>query len=231
MAPIQLVIFDIAGTIVEDRGEVLGCFAKALEKNGITVAPDDLREWKGASKREVIRHFVERQVGGQAVDLSQRIDRTYGDFCQVLEDSYRGQGVKPIEGAETAFEWLLKHNVRIATTTGFPREISDMILRTAGWEKMFQACISSDDVALGRPAPFMIFHAMEATGVQDVSRVINVGDTPLDLQAGTHAGVRGVVGVLTGMHDRARLSREPHTHILASVADVPALLEREFGAS
>jgi phosphoglycolate phosphatase-like HAD superfamily hydrolase len=69
---------------------------------------------------------------------------------------------------------------------------------------------------------------MEATGVQDVRQVINVGDTPLDLQAGTNAGVRGVVGVLTGPHGEEHLKREPHTHIIPSVADLRALIEREF---
>lgn len=229
MEPIQLVIFDIAGTIVQDRGEVVACFAEALQKNGILVAADELREWKGASKREVIRHFVERQEGGQAREVSQRIERTYRDFCQMLEESCR-HGVAAIPGAQPTFKWLHAHKVRIATTTGFPRGISEMILRAAGWEKTFDVNISSDDVRLGRPAPFMIFRAMEATGVTRVSQVINVGDTPLDLQAGSNAGVRGIVGVLTGMHDLARLSREPHSHILPSVADIPALLESEFRA-
>ena len=51
----------------------------------------------------------------------------------------------------------------------------------------------------GRPAPYMIFRAMEAVGVTQWREVINVGDTPLDLQAGTNAGVLGVAGVLTGL--------------------------------
>ena len=48
-------------------------------------------------------------------------------------------------------------------------------------------------------------------------------DTALDLQAGHNAGVRFNVGVLSGAHTRARLSAEPHTHLLATVADLPTL--------
>jgi phosphoglycolate phosphatase-like HAD superfamily hydrolase len=69
----------------------------------------------------------------------------------------------------------------------------------------------------------MIFRAMEATGVADPGEVINVGDTPLDLQAGSNAGVRGIVGVLTGAHGREELARERHTHIVDSIANVPAI--------
>jgi len=86
--------------------------------------------------------------------------------------------------------------------------------------------VSSDDVAQGRPSPYMIFHAMEAARVDRVAEVMAVGDTPLDLQAGTNAGVRAVVGVLTGAFNRERLASEPHTHILASVAEVPALVAK-----
>ena len=77
----------------------------------------------------------------------------------------------------------------------------------------------------------MIFHAMEAAKVISVDQVVNVGDTPLDLRAGSNAGVRVVVGVLTGMHREDRLRREPHTHILPSVAELPSLLDSKFDGS
>lgn len=229
MSPIRLVIFDIAGTIIEDHGEVLSSFKRALMQNGIPAEENELREWKGASKREVIRHFVQRQTGGNALAATQRIDKTYRDFRQMLEDHYQNNVVVPVQGATATFDWLLHHDIHIATTSGFYREVNDLILKKAGWEDIFRASVCSDDVALGRPAPFMIFHAMEAVQVANVSQVMNVGDTPLDLQAGVNAGVREVIGVLTGTHTEERLKRERHTHILSSVAEIPALFEREFG--
>lgn len=54
---IKLVVFDVAGTIIEDHGEVLSAFRLALQQSGIGFADT----WRGASKREVIRHFVEGQ--------------------------------------------------------------------------------------------------------------------------------------------------------------------------
>jgi phosphoglycolate phosphatase-like HAD superfamily hydrolase len=49
------------------------------------------------------------------------------------------------------------------------------------------------------------------------------GDTTSDLVAGTAAGASVVAGVLTGAHDRAQLETAPHTHILDSIADLPAV--------
>jgi len=65
---------------------------------------------------------------------------------------------------------------------------------------------------------------MEAARVDSVAEVVAAGDTPLDLQAGTNAGLRAVVGVLSGASTAENLRREPHTHIVPSVANLPALL-------
>ena len=58
--------------------------------------------------------------------------------------------------------------------------------------------------------------------------MVAVGDTPLDLQAGTNAALLGVVGVLSGASTAENLRRESHTHILPSVANLPALLLSQF---
>ena len=223
MDAIRLVIFDVAGTIVEDRGEVLSAFSAALERHGIAHDTAELKEWKGASKQEVIRHFVRRQAGPEVSESA--VAAVYADFRTGLERHYRDQGVLPIAGAAETFQWLRERGILTATTSGFYREISDLILELAGWSDIFAARISSSDVPMGRPMPYMIFRAMEAAGVTSVHEVINVGDTPLDLQAGTNAGVREVVGVLTGVHGKDRLQCEPHTALLASVADLPRWME------
>ena len=223
MDAIKLVIFDVAGTIVEDHGEVLRAFSTALEKHGVAHSAAELKEWKGASKQEVIRHFVRRQAGPEVSESA--VAAVYADFRSGLESHYRDQGVVPIAGAAETFQWLRERSILMATTSGFFREISELILELAGWRAIFAARISSSDVPMGRPAPYMIFRAMEAAGVTSVREVINVGDTPLDLQAGTNAGVREVVGVLTGLQGKDRLQCEPHTALLASLADLPRWME------
>ena len=47
-----------------------------------------------------------------------------------------------------------------------------------------------------------------------------------NLQAGTNAGARVVVGVTTGKLGFAELAVERHTHLLDSVAGIPALVDR-----
>jgi phosphoglycolate phosphatase-like HAD superfamily hydrolase len=70
----------------------------------------------------------------------------------------------------------------------------------------------------------MILTAVLRLHIDAVAEVAVVGDTSNDLLAGTRSGASLVVGVLTGAHSRAELERAPHTHLIDSVADLPALL-------
>ena len=111
MDAIKLLIFDVAGTIVQDRGEVLRAFSTALEKHGVAHTTAELKEWKGSSKQEVIRHFVRRQAGPEVSESA--VADVYGDFRRELERHCRDNGVLPIPGrrrllhgcTNTAFCW------------------------------------------------------------------------------------------------------------------------------
>jgi phosphonatase-like hydrolase len=219
---IRLIVLDVGGTIIEDRGDVPETLRSALAKQGITATPAEISEWRGASKREIVRHFVELQTMPPGADREKLVTAIYQDFNARLGEIYRT--VPPIAGAEDAIQNLRQSGYLLATTTGFDREITIPIFHRLGWEKYFAAIVCSDDVAQGRPAPFMLFHAMESARVNSVAEVMAVGDTPLDLQAGSNAGLRAVVGVLSGVSRAELLQREPHTHILPSVANLPALL-------
>jgi phosphonatase-like hydrolase len=212
---IRLVVLDVGGTIIEERGDVPETLRAAFANHGITVSPAEIGQWRGASKREIVRRFVDKQTLPAGVDPE-----------RLAADNAVYQTVPPIAGAEDAIRMLRESGYLVATTTGFDRQTTTAIFRRLGWEKYFVASVSSDDVVLGRPSPYMIFHAMESARVNRVAEVIAVGDTPLDLQAGSNAGLGGVVGVLSGASKAEQLRREPHTHILPSVADLPALVDR-----
>jgi phosphonatase-like hydrolase len=225
---LRLVALDVGGTIIQDHGEVPTAMHAALTKRDVAVTLPEIAEWRGASKRAMVRHFVDRTAIADAKRAA-LTDEIYADFSVLADAAYAH--VQPIAGARDAIRDMRGQGLKIAATTGFDRALLDKILRRLGWHDLFDATVASDEVADGRPAPFMLFHAMEKTGVENVADMAAVGDTPLDLQAATNAGARGVIGVLTGAGTEERLAREAHTHILPSVADLPALLRRDFGAA
>ncbi len=226
MQETKLVVFDLAGTVIEDAGQVPAAFTAALRNHEIEITSGSLREMRGASKREVIQRFVERQPDVSKAEVLPRTEEIYNSFRSTLAGMYEQDGVREIAGATEVFTWLQRRGVRVALNTGFDRTITELLVNSMKWDgDLINAVVCGDDVAQGRPAPYLIFRAMEMSGVTSVHQVANVGDTVLDLQAGQNAGVRYNIGVLSGAHTKEQLEREPHTHLLSSVAMLPALWE------
>lgn len=218
---IKLVVCDMAGTTVRDAGQVPQAFTSALAAHGIAVTPQAINSLRGASKRLAILSLIP-----DGVDRERRAERVYATFVQHLAQVFDGT-VEPIPGASEAIAALRARGVQVALNTGFDRETTNLLLDALHWrDGVVDAVVCGDEVAAGRPAPYMIFHCMEATGVTDVRSVANAGDTVLDLQAGYNAGVELNIGVLSGAHGRDQMQEQPHTHLLNSVAELPLILLR-----
>jgi phosphonatase-like hydrolase len=214
----------MAGTTIEDDGQVPAAFASALAAEGIEVSSEELQGVRGAAKREAIGRLLARRLGRPALEIAERVEHVYARFRELLRLRFNTQGVRFLPGVLETFEWLHARGIRIVLNTGFDGGITQALLNAAVWDaRLAAAVICGDDVPQGRPAPYMLFRAMERTGIVSVHRVMAVGDTTLDLEAGFNAGVRFNIGVLSGAHSADRLARAPHTHLLPSVADLPGL--------
>ncbi|HXW05503.1 MAG TPA: phosphonatase-like hydrolase [Vicinamibacterales bacterium] len=221
---IRLVVFDLAGTTVRDGGEVVTAFTRALEEHGVAVTPAELAAVRGSSKREAILRFVRN-----GPDRQERGHLAYRSFRRHLETLYSAGGVAPVPGAEQTFRELRGRGIRVALNTGFDRDITTRLLSALGWsDRIVDTVVCGDDVKEGRPAPDLIFAAMQRSGIDAPAQVANVGDTTLDLLAGWRVGVAINIGVTSGAHTRAQLEAAPHTHVVESVGDVPSVLTRSL---
>jgi phosphonatase-like hydrolase len=220
MPVLELVIFDMAGTTVRDDNQVPDAFTVALAEHGLAVTAAQIQALRGASKRQAIAALLPPGDG-----LAQRTEQVYADFRAQLALRFKGTA-REVPGAAAVFADLRLRGLRVALNTGFDRDTTGMLLNALGWEAaIVDAIACGDEVAQGRPAPDLIRRCMALTGVADSSAVASLGDTVLDLRAGHHAGVRLNIGVLSGAHGRDMLAAAPHTHLIGSVADLPALLD------
>ena len=214
---VKLVVLDVGGTIIQDRGDVPEAMIDSCAHHGIRITPEDVAPLRGASKREVVRRFVEQRAP-KGADREKLAAEIYAEFNAQVIAAYKG--VPPIDGAEAAFVKMRKAGLGLVASTGFGRAVADSIFQRLKWQDHFVTVITGDDVTLGRPAPYMIFHAMEASKTASVAQAIAVGDTPLDMQAAGNAGVRGI-GVLSGAGTEEKLRAEKAAEILKSVAMLP----------
>ncbi|ORA19845.1 phosphonatase-like hydrolase [Mycobacterium arosiense] len=222
---LELAVLDMAGTTVDEGQQVYRVLAETAIAYGASPSEADIARWHGAAKHEALRALL--TPSGGAPPNADLLDAVVADFRSRLTAAYATSPPRPLPGVTDAMATLRSDGIRIALTTGFDRDIVNSLLAALGWEgdSTVDEVVCGSDVAAGRPAPFMIFRAMENLGVTDVSRVLVAGDTPRDLQAGTNSGAAFVVGVLSGAGNAVELGRYRHTHLLASVADLPALLE------
>ncbi len=126
----------------------------------------------------------------------------FDHFLPLLAERYAANPPVALPGVEDALRALKARGIKVELTTGFSRDVAVPIL-----------LVTSDEVAAGRPAPYMIHRVMEVTGVHDVRSVVAGGDTVVDLLAARHAGVKGL-GVLTAALGRDELERHPHNRVL-----------------
>jgi phosphonatase-like hydrolase len=221
MKKLDLVVFDMAGTTVQVADQVPAAFQQAFQQVGVTLSDEEIRTVRGRSKREAIAYLLNRHLS--LVDWQRLATAVYSDFLRILMERFEEQGVEPVDGAEETFEWLRAHDVKVALSTGFERALAALLLRMVGWEKSLDVVVCNEDVPRGRPAPYMVFRAMEWTGCECVHRVAVVGDTVSDLRAADNAGVRWCIGVLSGAHSKTQLKSCPRSEIICSVKDLPSI--------
>lgn len=241
---ITLAVFDMAGTTIDDGGEVYRALEDAVTETGATVAPADLQTWMGTEKRAAITALME--LGGGDPTAPGVVDRAFARFQEILAERYAAAPPTALAGVPEAIAELRAAGIRVALTTGFSRDVATSILSRLGWTiapqaeavsapaapvlpagtadaVVVDALVCGDEVLAGRPAPYMIQRAIERTGTLDVRTVIVAGDTAVDVQAGAHSGAAHSIGVLTGKLERTDFPAEA-TAVLAGVAEIPAFL-------
>ena len=222
--PVRLVVLDIGGTLIEERGDVPQALGEALTHHGVNSTPEEIGARRGASKREIIRYFVDAQNLPSRVDRDKLTAEIHDEFTANLISIY--QSVPPIAGAEQAIKELRQSGYLVATTTGFDRAITKSIFSRLGWERYFAATICS---TMSRKGAVSVY-ALSRDGIGLVSNVSEVVRSVilLDLQAGTNAGLRGSWASYRSLHRRAAPPRTPYSYPV-ECEDLPALLTSKVG--
>lgn len=227
MPRVDLVAFDMAGTTVRDDGVVPFAYQRAVDPLGIRLTNEEVSAVRGADKREALSRLIRGRLGEEA-NLAAMVQSAYERFAAALQAAFAEAPLAETPGASELFAWLRERGIRVALTTGYDRRTRDLILQRLGWdERRIDAAVSAEDVARGRPAPYMIFRAMELTGVAAVQRVAVLGDTVVDLQAGVNAGAGFVIGVLGGAHRLDQLAQTRHTHLVERLEALTGLIADE----
>ncbi len=204
--PLKGVILDWAGTTI-DFGSFapVAVFLRLFEQHGISISKEDVRSGMGLMKKDHLRLILNRPAVAQAwrethgsLPNEAEVDRLFAEFAALQAEILR-QSAIPIRGLETTLADLRRRKLKIGSTTGYLREMMEIILPEAekrGYRP--DALVCPDDVPAGRPYPWMVYQNLIQLQIYPAEAVVKVGDTLPDIEEGLNAGLWTVGLALSG---------------------------------
>jgi phosphonatase-like hydrolase len=221
---IEMVVFDMAGTTVDENNVVYKTLQKVINFSGFDFTLEQvLAEGAGKEKLTAIRDIMELDMMGHDEELANDI---YADFVRELAIAYDSFELKPQPGAEELFADLKAKNIVVVLNTGYNDATANSILQKLGWQAGVQidGLITATDVANNRPEPDMILLAMQKFGISNANNVAKVGDSAIDIEEGKNAGCSLSVGITTGAHTYEQLLAAKPDYIILHLSELLPLL-------
>jgi len=222
MKKIQLAVFDMAGTTVNEDNVVYKTVRAALAKYGVEVSLNTVLEFgAGKEKFKAIADIL-KETRTENVDPN----AVFQEFKKMLEEAYANLNVTTYDGVEELFKILKSKGVKVVLNTGYDQKTAQSLLNKLGWVpgEQIDALITADDVVKGRPSSEMIDKAMEMFKITESENVLKAGDSVIDIEEGKNANCGWTVGVLTGAQTRQQLATAEPTLILDSLANLAETL-------
>jgi phosphonatase-like hydrolase len=219
----QMVVFDMAGTTVDEANVVYKTLMKAINSAGFNFTLEQVLAL-GAGKEKLMA--VKDILASANAEDEAQATTIHADFTKELEMAYNSFELKPQPGAEKAFSTLKERGILVVLNTGYSKKIAVSILQKLGWKvwEQIDALITASDVHRNRPYPDMILLAMQQFGITDAKAVVKVGDSIIDIEEGKNAGCGLSIGITTGAHTSAQLATADPDHILHNLAELLPLI-------
>ena len=207
LSPLQAVIFDWAGTLV-DFGSLAPTqiFVEAFTTFGIHITLTQARGPMGLSKWDHIHQLLQDEsIAAQWLEkfgrapANEDVDAIYARFMP-MQIAKVGEFSAPIEGAVQTLQWLRSNGLKVGSCSGYPREVLNQLLpqaEAAGVKPDY--VVAGDELeAGGRPGPFMALANVLALRIGDVRACVKVDDTVPGIEEGLNAGMWTVGLSLSG---------------------------------
>jgi len=212
MPPIDLVIFDCDGVLVDSERLAIRVDVQVLASLGWPMTED-----------EVVRRFVGKSDAHMRREIEEHLGRKLpGDwdagFRDLYLDTFRRE-LRPVDGIVEALDGI--STPTCVASSGTHDKMRFTLGLTGLWVRFEGRIFSATEVANGKPAPDLFLHAAARMGVEPSACAV-VEDSRFGVAAARAAGMRAF-GYAGGVTAANQLAGEG-TVVFADMRDLPRLL-------
>ncbi len=204
------VIFDLDGTVVDTVELIRDSFRYTVTK---------------VLGRELPERVMLAGVGQPLLPQMQALSP---EHAQELYDVYREYNhrrhdelIKPYDGMQAALAELRAAGRRLGIVTSKSRDTTAMAFRRVGMRDLFGEVVTATDSSAHKPSPEPVLLCVEKLGGVPAEAIF-IGDAPVDIVAGTAAGM-ATAAVTWGLFSRDELVAANPTFVLDSPQQIVAL--------
>lgn len=186
MKPIQLVLFDLDGTLLDTAPDMAYALNQLRHKHGLTELP-----------LETIRPHV--GIGSSALlQVGLNINDNHPDYTNILKEyldlyhHHLNDSSALFPGMETVLQTLESKHIPWGIVTNKPSRFTFDLLKRLNLYQRAGCVICGDSLSKRKPDPEPILHAC-ALLKHKPENCLYVGDTETDVKASKAAGVRSLI--------------------------------------
>jgi phosphoglycolate phosphatase len=219
MLPPLAVVFDLDGTLIDSRGDIVAALNHALTRSGrIPLPAQVIVRYVGDGARTLIARSV------QLPEASEDVDALLQSFLTYYVD-HPIDFTRWMEGAREVLETLGEMpDMALCLCTNKPRVTTDAVLISLGIHDLFKAIFAGGDLPDKKPSPLPLLHISELLDLPPTCMVM-VGDGPQDVEAARAAGMRSVV-VEGGYSPLERVLAAGPDVLLRNLTELPEIIQR-----
>ncbi|MBI5192524.1 MAG: HAD-IA family hydrolase [Nitrospirae bacterium] len=216
MMNVDLVIFDLDGTLIDSSDDIAWAANKSLA-------------FMGYKERDV--EVIKENIGWGVKVLLQRLMPDEGEEGirtargKFIEYYWDHLNVKTFlyPGVLDTLKYLKESNKKMAVVTNKQIKFSEKILEELAIREMFDMVLGGDSLANRKPHPEPLENVISTLYAEKEKTVI-VGDSPADCEAGKGAGIY-TIGVEYGFRHKSDLINAGFDLLIKDIAELKDIIE------
>ncbi len=215
---LELIIFDLDGTVLDTIGDLAGAVRFALEKNGFPPRTDaEVTRFVGNG----VRKLIERALPAGNSD-PETVDRVLNDF-NIRYGGHFADLTRPFDGIPEALDRLKALGFKLAVLSNKPDEFTKALIGRF-FPKKFDAVLGSGENTPRKPDPTGELSIISGLGLS-TEQCIHIGDSDTDVATAHNAGLK-CIGCTWGYRSKSVLEAAGADLIVENPGDIPKIFEK-----